>query len=211
QLAGGGGAVDKTWLISIAKHTLHALFPHIFTQPTFYIGFGAIGGANVERKGFNELKAALESLPQHLKSQCELLVFGGYAPQIQGIEAHALGFLHDDYALSFAFNACDIFVAPSLAENLSNVIMESLACGTPVVAFDIGGNGDMITHKYNGYLATNPSDLAQGIKWILAQDAKAYATLAQNARESAFRFESTNIANTYIDTYKFLAGGGEQS
>ncbi len=206
QLA-GGGAVDKTWLISIAKHALHALFPHIFTQPTFYIGFGAIGGASIERKGFNELKAALDCLPQHLKSQCELFVFGGNAPQIQGIKSRTLGFLHDDYALSFAFNACDIFVAPSLAENLSNVIMESLACGTPVVAFDIGGNGDMITHKYNGYLATNPSDLAQGIKWILAQDA-AYATLAQNARESAFRFESTKVANTYIDMYKFLAGGG---
>ena len=86
--------------------------------------------------------------------------------------------------------------------------MESLACGTPVVAFDIGGNGDMITHKYNGYLATNPSDLAQGIKWILAQDAKAYATLPQKPRQSAFRFESTNIANTNIHTYKFPAGGG---
>uniref|UniRef100_UPI0029438E06 glycosyltransferase n=1 Tax=Helicobacter canis TaxID=29419 RepID=UPI0029438E06 len=197
-----GGAAPK----ALAKHILHAL--SLTKSSTFYIGFGAIGGASVERKGFNELKAALDCLPQHLKNQCELLVFGGTAPQIQGIKAHALGFLHDDYALSFAFNACDIFVAPSLAENLSNVIMESLACGTPVVAFDIGGNGDMITHKHNGYLATNPSDLAQGIKWILAQDATAYATLAHNARESALRFESTNIANTYIDTYKFLAGGG---
>ena len=202
KLARGGGAAPK----ALAKHILHAL--SLTKSSTFYIGFGAIGGASVERKGFNELKAALESLPQHLKSQCELLVFGGTAPQIQGIKARTLGFLHDDYALSFAFNACDVFVAPSLAENLSNVIMESLACGTPVVAFDIGGNGDMITHKHNGYLATSPSDLAQGIKWILAQDATAYATLAHNARESAFRFESTKVANTYIDMYKFLAGGG---
>lgn len=200
-----GGAAPK----ALAKHILHAL--SLTKSSTFYIGFGAIGGASVERKGFNELKAALDCLPQHLKNQCELLVFGGTAPQIQGIKAHALGFLHDDYALSFAFNACDVFVAPSLAENLSNVIMESLACGTPVVAFDIGGNGDMITHKHNGYLATSPDDLAQGIKWILAQDATAYAILAHNARESALRFESTKVANTYIDMYKFLAGGGEQS
>lgn len=197
-----GGAAPK----ALAKHILHAL--SLTKSSTFYIGFGAIGGASVERKGFNELKAALDCLPQHLKNQCELLVFGGTAPQIQGIKAHALGFLHDDYALSFAFNACDVFVAPSLAENLSNVIMESLACGTPVVAFNIGGNGDMITHKHNGYLATSPDDLAQGIKWILAQDATAYAILAHNARESALRFESTKVANTYIDMYKFLAGGG---
>lgn len=101
-----------------------------------------------------------------------------------------------------------MFVAPSLAENLSNVIMESLACGTPVVAFDIGGNGDMITHKHNGYLATSPDDLAQGIKWILDQDSKAYAKLAQNARQSALRFESAKVANTYLDTYVFLTGGG---
>lgn len=211
QLAGGGGAVDKTWLISIAKHTLHTLLPHIFAQPTYYIGFGAIGGASVERKGFNELKIALENLPSNLKSQCELLVFGGEAPQIQGIKSHTLGFLHDDYALSFAFNACDIFVAPSLAENLSNVIMESLACGTPVVAFDIGGNGDMITHKHNGYLAPLANDsntLGEGIEWILSQDAKAYATLAHNARVSSLRFESAKIAHTYINTYVFLTGGG---
>ena len=204
----GGGAVDKAWLLSIAKHTLYALFSHLFSSPTFYIGFGAIGGASVERKGFNELKSALESLPQDIKARCELLVFGGTAPQIQGIKSHAIGFLHDDYALCFAFNACDVFVAPSLAENLSNVIMESLACGTPVVAFDIGGNGDMITHKHNGYLATSPDDLAQGIKWILDQDSKAYAKLAQNARQSALRFESAKVANTYLDTYVFLTGGG---
>lgn len=210
----GGGAVDKTWLISIAKHTLHSLFPRIFSSPTYYIGFGAIGGASVGRKGFNELKTALENLPSSLKSQCELLVFGGEAPQIQGIKSRVLGFLHDDHTLALAFNACDIFVAPSLAENLSNVIMESLACGTPVVAFDIGGNADMITHKHNGYLAplTNESNtLGEGIEWILKQDTKTYAKLAQNARESALKFDSAYIANTYIDTYVYLTGGGEQS
>lgn len=166
------------------------------------------------RKGFNELKTALENLPSSLKSQCELLVFGGEAPQIQGIKSRVLGFLHDDHTLALAFNACDIFVAPSLAENLSNVIMESLACGTPVVAFDIGGNADMITHKHNGYLAplTNESNtLGEGIEWILKQDTKTYAKLAQNARESALKFDSAYIANTYIDTYVYLTGGGEQS
>lgn len=89
--------------------------------------------------------------------------------------------------------------------------MESLACGTPVVAFDIGGNGDMITHKHNGYLAPLANDsntLGEGIEWILSQDAKAYATLAHNARVSSLRFESAKIAHTYINTYVFLTGGG---
>ena len=60
-------------------------------------------------------------------------------------------------------------VVPSLTENLSCAIMESLSCATPVVAFNIGGNGDMIEHKVNGYLAKekDDADLADGILWCM--------------------------------------------
>ena len=50
--------------------------------------------------------------------------------------------------------------------------MESLSCATPVVAFNIGGNGDMIVHKVNGYLAKekDDADLAEGILWCLSNN-----------------------------------------
>ena len=83
------------------------------------------------------------------------------------IPAHSLGYINDDKMMALLYNAADVCIVPSLSENLSNTIMESLSCGTPVVAFNIGGNGDMIDHKQNGYLAQakDSTDIAQGIEW----------------------------------------------
>ena len=201
KLLGGGAA--------------HARLARLLFATSSYrvIGFGAIGGDAVERKGFSHLEQALSMLPSSLKAQTKIIVFGKSAQQqeIAGIKAHFLGMLHDDATLNLAYNACNVFVTPSLAENLSNAIMESLSCGTPVVAFDIGGNGDMITHKHNGYLAApgDSSDLAHGIEWVLELDSEKYATLAQNARTSVTqRFAHHLITRQYIQSYKLLIGGG---
>ncbi|OBV29043.1 hypothetical protein BKN38_05825 [Helicobacter sp. CLO-3] len=174
------------------------------------IAFGATD-IGIARKGFAELESALKMLPDDLKSQCEIVVFGANqlgatseAPQIAGINAHFLGRLGDDISLRIAYNAADIFVTPSLAENLSNAIMESLSCGTPVVAFDIGGNGDMISHKQNGYLAKERdiADLAKGLEWILRLDASEYEALSQRARQSAeSKFSMGVVAKQYIEAY----------
>lgn len=63
----------------------------------------------------------------------------------------------------------DVFVAPSIEENLANTVLESLACGTPAIAFNIGGMPDAIGHKINGYLARpfDTNNLWYGIKYIL--------------------------------------------
>ncbi|TLD96181.1 glycosyltransferase [Helicobacter jaachi] len=202
----GGGAVDK-WS---AKALLIAMLAQ--KKEHFYIGFGALGGGSVARKGFKELKAALQNLSDSIKERCTLLVCGGYTESIAHIETKNLGLLHDDTSLALVYNACDVFIQPSLAENLSNVIMESLACGTPVVAFDIGGNADMISHKVNGYLAQalDTKDLARGIEWILTH--ADYNMLANNARQSVMdKFQSSHIAKKYLHTYSTLIesnGGG---
>jgi glycosyltransferase involved in cell wall biosynthesis len=88
----------------------------------------------------------------------------------------------------------------SLQENLSNAITESLACATPVVGFEIGGNSDMIEHQKTGYLAKpyESKDLANGVGWIL--NAENYDNLCKNAREKVLReFDSKVVAETYIE------------
>ena len=201
RLLGGGAAHARLAKLLFATHSYYV------------IGFGAIGGDAIERKGFSQLTQALSMLPSSLKAQTKIIVFGKSAKhqEIAGIEAHFLGMLYDDATLNLAYNACNAFITPSLAENLSNAIMESLSCGTPVVAFDIGGNGDMLTHKYNGYLAkpNDSADLARGIEWVLGLDSDSYATLARNARASVTqRFAHHLIARQYIQSYKLLIGGG---
>ena len=165
--------------------------------------FGAMSATSDPRKGFKELAEALAHLSH---KNIELVVFGSSekenAPPFP-FNTYYTGLLHDDLSLITLYNACDAMIVPSLQENLSNAILESLACGTPVVGFNIGGNGDMITHKQNGYLAKpyEIKDLAKGIDWVLTNNED--EELSKNAREKAVRtFSYPVVAKQYIELYK---------
>jgi len=102
-------------------------------------------------------------------------------------------------------------IVPSEQENLANTVIESLACGTPVVGFDIGGNKDMILHKENGYLANpfEPTDLASGIDWILQNDTP--EILSQNSRNSVLKkYTMKDIAQKHLGVYKDLIKSYEE-
>jgi glycosyltransferase involved in cell wall biosynthesis len=165
--------------------------------------FGANSATSDINKGFKELGEALHKLTC---KDIEFVVFGSSEPQVSqnfGFKTHYLGHLHDDVSLVTLYSAVDVMIVPSLQENLSNAIMESLACGTPVVAFDVGGNSDMIEHLINGYLAKpfESQDLANGIEWVL--NALNYDELCQSARKKVVReFDSIVVAKKYIELYK---------
>lgn len=165
--------------------------------------FGAMGATSDPRKGFNELSEALHKLND---SNIEVVFFGSGVPKNPpdfGFKTHYLGQLHDDVSLVTLYSSVDVMVVPSLQENLSNAIMENLACATPVVAFDVGGNADMVEHLQTGYLAKpfDTSDLANGINVIL--NAKNYDVLCQNARNKVLNtFDSQLVARQYINLYK---------
>ncbi|HNX91371.1 MAG TPA: glycosyltransferase, partial [Candidatus Omnitrophota bacterium] len=74
-----------------------------------------------------------------------------------------------DEEMARVYSSADILVMPSLQDNLPNVMLESLACGTPVVAFNNSGVPDVVKHMVNGYLANNKDykDLSNGIKLLL--------------------------------------------
>ena len=164
--------------------------------------FGAMNPNDIV-KGFQELKIALSRID---KKNVEFAVFGSRKPNNSdnfGFKTHYLGHIFDDSSLVTLYNSVDVTVVPSLQENLSNTIMESMACATPVVGFDVGGNSDLIEHKKSGYLAKpfDSGDLATGIDWILNNDN--YNKISNNARQKIIgEFEATIVANRYIDLYK---------
>jgi len=84
-------------------------------------------------------------------------------------KCYFVGRLRDEYSAALVYNAVDLFVAPSLAETFGLVILESLRCGTPVVAFETGGIPELMHHKINGYLAKyrDSIDLSEGILFCL--------------------------------------------
>lgn len=165
--------------------------------------FGAINALKDKRKGFHYLKEALNKLKKNI--DFELVIFGAekYNNACDyGFKTHFLGYLFDDYSLMMVYNAADLFVFPSKKESFGNVAIESLACGIPVVAFNIGGISDIIDHKVNGYLAEpfELDDIANGIEWILNQNKE---MLRKNARiKVENNFSSSVVLKKYIDLYK---------
>jgi glycosyltransferase involved in cell wall biosynthesis len=137
------------------------------------IAFGAFAVKSVY-KGWPELLKALNILKSSgMKEQITVLVFGGgYNKEIADaipFKTKFMGFLKDEYSTVLVYNASDVFVTPSLADNFPTTVLESQSCGTPVVGFNVGGIPDMIKHLDNGYLAKyrDPDDLAEGIKYCL--------------------------------------------
>lgn len=133
--------------------------------------FGADAGTANPYKGWSYLKEALIKVQM---TNVEIVVFGNKLPKEEEKEisyvVHSVGRLNDEYSLSLLYNAVDLFITPSLADNFPNTILEALACSTPVVAFNTGGIPDLVRHKVTGYLAEYKSSisLAQGIEWVLA-------------------------------------------
>jgi len=162
---------------------------------------------NDPRKGFEHFKRGIISLAKDgWKDRAEVGIFGrlsaGTLPDL-GLRMNYFGELKHDAMLASLYSAADVFVCPSQQDNLSNTVIEALACATPCVAFDIGGMPDLIEHKINGYLARpfEAGDLAQGIRWIL-DDSRGCDKLTFEARRKAeqkFSLE-TQIQN-YMELY----------
>ncbi len=118
-------------------------------------------------------KYLFDALNQINDSDIECVVFGNNITLHQeksiNIKFHYLNRIYDDVSMVSLYNACDVFIQPSLEENFSNVILEALTCSLPVVAFNIGGNQDLISHLENGYLAKykDSNDLFRGINYVL--------------------------------------------
>lgn len=169
--------------------------------------FGAWG--DPRRKGLELLRSAMASLATDGGDAPELVVFGGAGRlDIPGVRTHHLGWIDDERALARVYSAADVTVVPSTYETLGLIAVESIASGTPVVAFDAPtGLPDVVDHHENGYLARafDPQDLAAGIRWVLGSDPARSATLARNSRAKAEREFSMDVqAVRYIALFEEL-------
>jgi glycosyltransferase involved in cell wall biosynthesis len=131
--------------------------------------FAAMNPADI-RKGYRQLEAALEII-LHNKEQIILLVVGKIMKNFTRnlpFPTILAGPLNAD-GMRIAYQASDVFVMPSLEENLPNTVLESISCGTPVAGFQTGGVPEMIDHAINGYLATigDVEGLANAIESII--------------------------------------------
>lgn len=166
-----------------------------------YVLFGA--AYETSRKGGDLLLKALEHLGG--RDDITALTFG--STDVRSVDnqvpTHTLGNLSES-ELRLAYNTADVTVVPSREDNLPNIAVESIASGTPCVAFDVGGLSDIIDHKQTGYLAEplEPSDLAKGIEWTIA-DEERRSQLSERARTvSQQRFAIESVVTRYRELYE---------
>ena len=168
--------------------------------------FGAQNLAD-SRKGGDLLLDALRTLPESLKTDIMLLTIGTVNPGMEkalDMEMMHLGYVESDRLKTMAYSAADVFVFPTRADNLPLVLQESMACGTPMVSFDIGGVPDLVRPGVTGYLARpeDAKDLGHGLTQLL-DDQSLRAQMSQSCREiSVNEYSLEQQAQHYIQLYK---------
>ena len=159
-------------------------------------------------KGMSYLEEACQKLVAahpSMKETVAVIILGGHAEEVTDklpIPAYPLGYVNDPHRIAQIYNAADMFVLPSLSENLPNTIMEAMACGVPCLGFKVGGIPEMIDHQKNGYVAQYRSsdDLATGLYWILAE--ADHAALSAAAVQKVCREYSQHaVALRYSEIY----------
>jgi glycosyltransferase involved in cell wall biosynthesis len=206
--------LSKDEINTIAEREENAVVRRVFSEANSEKGlakplilYGAMHAATDRIKGFASLLSAMKLLDRQ-GVNARFVVFGAEEQELpmhlEHIDVSLIGYISGQ-VLTAIYSLADVMVVPSLTENLSNVIMESLACGTPVVAFKIGGNSDMIDHRQNGYLAQeqDSEDLRMGIQWCLENNKK--GELSKNAREKVLNNYTIDIvSNQYKQLYESL-------
>lgn len=177
--------------------------------------FGGVSCTSDPNKGFQFLLPALRSLAARgWQDDLELMVFGSSEPAAApdfGMKTMYLGKLREDAQLVQLYSAADLFVAPSMQENLPNTVMEAMSCGTPCVAFNQGGIADLIDHEVTGYLAQpfSEDDLANGMDRLLRNDGSGLSISWRCRRKVEENFALENVTARYIELYRSVLEAGK--
>jgi len=161
---------------------------------------------NQFNKGGDLLLEAIKNLPLSLKREIILLLLGNKGEAIvKATDLHSinLGYVSDDRLKAIAYSAADVFVLPTRAEAFGLVALESMACGTPVTSFRVGGLTDIIRPGITGYLAEpeNAKDLSDDIAHLL-NDQYLRSNMGHMSREIAQNeFSSELKTKRYIELY----------
>lgn len=155
-----------------------------------------------KHKGMHLLLQVLFQL-KNAQQICLLVIGKKFEIDSLNVEIKQLGIIHDEETLARVYNAADFLVTPSLDDNLPNTMVESLSCGTPVLAFNIGGIPDMVIPNQTGLLAPGgdvPEFTSNLDKFICLQDTTSYSISARKIVEE--RCAEKIVVKQFIQLYE---------
>lgn len=171
------------------------------------------GAANIndKRKGISYLVDALQLLKDGVKdtSAIEVVIFGKnkhFDVSQLPFSVHQLNIITDENEMAAIYSLADVFVTTAIEDNLPNTVMEAMACGTPVVAFNTGGIPEMIDHLQSGYLAElrSAQGIADGITELLYNSDS--RQLSNSARQKVLdNYTNEKVAKPYIELYRSVS------
>ena len=170
------------------------------------IGFGA-ESINNHRKGFDLLLRALAQIKNRDAVECFVFGSGGEALNQMGLpKIRNFGFIDDQKTLQQFYSACDFVVVPSREDNQPQVGLEAMACGTPVVAFDVGGVGEYVRDGLTGLIANLAieSQLAEKIDQLVENHELRLAMSGHCRDMMEVEFNIDIQAQKYLDVYQSL-------
>lgn len=161
----------------------------------------------VYHKGFDLLLKAIELMPD--REDVVFVAAGNTSATTLPEKVIRIGQISDPRLMSALYNAADLFVIPSREDNFPNTVLESLACGTPVVGFAIGGIPEMINDQENGLLvkAEDVEDLADKINWMLEHDEERMDMGQKGILTISSKFSEIQQVSAYMKLYSDILNG----
>ncbi|HEY3388159.1 MAG TPA: glycosyltransferase [Prolixibacteraceae bacterium] len=168
--------------------------------------FFAASQIDDERKGMRILNKALNLLSEKFtdteRNGIILVIAGNSFDKISlhwTFHYKHLGYISQN-DFSEIMSSADLFICPSIEDSGPTVINQSLMCGTPVVAFDMGVAKDFIQNGYTGYRAKlgDENDLANGIYSLLSMSSEELKRISENCRKIAIEnFSAKNVLTQF--------------
>lgn len=154
------------------------------------------GNLDEERKGGRTLHQMLRD--EKFRDVQFVLIGQSKINESPPLNVHSLGLVGDELLLRIAYSAADFTFHPAPVDNLPNTVIESLACGTPVLAFPTGGLPDMVVPGKTGWLAEDLSSASIKREMENVLSDRSYLRLGESTKRRAIKlFDEEKIANQY--------------
>ncbi|MHC4438556.1 MAG: glycosyltransferase, partial [Planctomycetota bacterium] len=178
------------------------------SKDDFIILFAVQGGSVNSWKGFTYAVEALQQL-QNTNKKVTLICLGNKKKSEslvqENVKIRNVGYIDSESSMRAYYSAAEAYLLPSVADNSPLGIIESLACGTPVISFNVGGIPELVDHQKTGYIAEykNTKDLSNGIEWLMSLSSDMMVEMSKECAQKTMKKHALRMQmKDYLDVYR---------